>query len=198
MAAVSLAAVAVAGAGLIALSGAVSAQAPDPFVADGDPCCGHPDTWSEVALGVAWSLGLTVIDAVLIAAAVALLWWSATGSWPRRRRLSLIPLSGLLIAVVVFAAALIPKLGEGRDLPDCDSFVFQDADWRAADQDRRLAAAWGIAECGTFDDASRQTVEERLGRPSTEGFLGEQYYLGYDGLDLILEGDRVVQADAGA
>jgi hypothetical protein len=30
---------------------AVSAQQPDPTVPDGDPCCGHPDTWGEVALG---------------------------------------------------------------------------------------------------------------------------------------------------
>ena len=30
---------------------AVSAQQPDPIVPDGDPCCGHPDTWGEVALG---------------------------------------------------------------------------------------------------------------------------------------------------
>lgn len=32
----------------------VAAQRPDPTIADGDPCCSHPDTWSEVALGVAY------------------------------------------------------------------------------------------------------------------------------------------------
>src|ERR671915_109426 len=31
---------------------ALSAQQPDPAVPDGDPCCGHPDTWGEVALGL--------------------------------------------------------------------------------------------------------------------------------------------------
>jgi hypothetical protein len=36
---------------LTLLSVAVSAQQPDPTVPDGDPCCGHPDTWGEVALG---------------------------------------------------------------------------------------------------------------------------------------------------
>lgn len=33
----------------------VSAQHPDPTVADGDPCCGHPDTWGEVALGFVYA-----------------------------------------------------------------------------------------------------------------------------------------------
>jgi hypothetical protein len=36
---------------LTLLSVAVSAQHPDPTVPDGDPCCGHPDTWGDVALG---------------------------------------------------------------------------------------------------------------------------------------------------
>ncbi len=27
----------------------VAAQRPDPDVPDGDPCCGHPDTWGDVA-----------------------------------------------------------------------------------------------------------------------------------------------------
>ena len=29
---------------------ATIAQTPDPAVPDGDPCCGHPDTWSEIAV----------------------------------------------------------------------------------------------------------------------------------------------------
>jgi hypothetical protein len=33
----------------------VSAQHPDPTVPDGDPCCGHPDTWGEVALGLVFA-----------------------------------------------------------------------------------------------------------------------------------------------
>jgi hypothetical protein len=36
---------------LTLLSAAVSTQHPDPTVPDGDPCCGHPDTWGDVALG---------------------------------------------------------------------------------------------------------------------------------------------------
>ena len=49
LAAVALAVAALAGVSLILLGGLIAAQAPDPFVADGDPCCGHPDTWGDVA-----------------------------------------------------------------------------------------------------------------------------------------------------
>jgi hypothetical protein len=46
----------------------VSAQHPDPTVPDGDPCCGHPDTWGEVALGFVYAAML-----LLAAGAVAFL-----------------------------------------------------------------------------------------------------------------------------
>lgn len=92
-AAVVLVVVALAGTFIILLGGAVSAQAPDPFVADGDPCCGHPDTWTEVATGLAWTLGLIVIEGMVVAGAIALICWSAKMSWPRWTRLSVIPLT---------------------------------------------------------------------------------------------------------
>jgi hypothetical protein len=197
LAAVALVAAAIAGLAVILLGGAISARAPDPFIPNGDPCCGHPDTWGEVASGVGWTLGYVVLDGVLIAGAVALFRWSASGTWPRGRRLLTIPLGGFLAGVVVFAAVLVPQLDEGRDLPDCDDFVFREADWRSRDDDRRLATAWGIAECGVVKDSDRRTVERKLGKPSTEGPLGDRYYLSYDGLDLIFDGGRVVEADAG-
>lgn len=197
LAAVALVVAALAGVGITMLGGAISAQAPDPFIADGDPCCGHPDTWGEVATGVAWTLGLIVVDGLLLAGAVALSWWSATASWPRWSRLAFIPLGGFLVGLLVFTVILVPQLDEGRDLPDCGSFVLREADWRARDDDRHLAAAWGIARCGTFTNASRSTVERRLGKPGTEGSIGERYYLSYDGLDLMLLDGRVVEADAG-
>ena len=196
--AVALSAAALAGLGAIFLSGANSAQAPDPFIPNGDPCCGHPDTWSEVAAGVAWTLGCILIDGLLIAGAVALFVWSATAAWPRWRRLLLIPAAGLVAGVAVFAVVLVPKLDEGRELPGCAAFVFREADWRSPDDDRRLATAWGIAECGTFSGATRSTVVKRLGRPDAEGPLGDRTYVSYSGLDLIFENGRVVAADAGA
>lgn len=189
---------ALAGSFFILLSGAVSAQAPDPFIADGDPCCGHPDTWGEVATGVAWTLGLIGIDGLLIAGAVALLRWSTSTSWPRRTRLCAIPLAGVLGGVVIFSVVLIPQLDEGRDLPGCDSFVLRQADWRSPDVDRHLATAWGIAECQTFQNASGRAVQRRLGKGRRDTSLGNRnYYLSYDGLDLIFQAGRVVEADAG-
>ncbi len=113
-AAVALVLTAVAGLSLILLSGAISAQAPDPSIPNGDPCCWHPDTWGEVASGVGWTLGYVVVDGVLIAGAVALFKWSSSGTWPRWRRLLLIPLGGFLAGVIVFAVVLIPKLDQGQ------------------------------------------------------------------------------------
>jgi hypothetical protein len=191
--AVALAAAALAGFGYIFLLAAMSAQAPDPFIPDGDPCCGHPDTWGEVATGAAWSLGFLLIDGLLIAGAVALFVWSASASWPRRKRLFSIPVATCIVGVVFFAVTLVPKLDEGLDLPDCDSFAFREADWRSSDDDRRLATALGIAECGTFTDATRSTVVQRLGRPQFD----ERTYMSYPGLDLIFKNGRVAEADAG-
>ena len=31
-------------------------QRPDPTVPDGDPCCGHPDTWGDVVIGGLYGL----------------------------------------------------------------------------------------------------------------------------------------------
>jgi hypothetical protein len=63
--------------------------------------------------------------------------------------------------------------------------VFRDANWRGADVDRRLTTGWGIAQRGTSKNASRSTVHWRLGKHSTEGSLGGQYYLSHEGLELM-------------
>ncbi len=52
---------------LALFTSAVAAQQPDPTVPDGDPCCGHPDTWGEVALGFGWA-------AMLVFGAVAMVY----------------------------------------------------------------------------------------------------------------------------
>jgi hypothetical protein len=51
---------------LALLSVTVAAQHPDPTVADGDPCCGHPDTWGEVALGLLYG-AMLILGAVAVA-----------------------------------------------------------------------------------------------------------------------------------
>jgi len=92
-----LCAVAAYGVVLVVLVGATSAQTPDPDIPDGDPCCGHPDSWGEVALGFIWTLALVALVGAVLALAAALL---ARGI--RRRRL---PLRAL-----VFVSALTPLL----------------------------------------------------------------------------------------
>ena len=74
---------------LAAFSILVSAQRPDPRVPDGDPCCGHPDTWGQVAEGMAVGvvfgavgLGLLALMAVLLTVALS----GRAPGWARRRR----------------------------------------------------------------------------------------------------------------
>lgn len=72
------------------LSVVVAAQHPDPAIPNGDPCCGHPDTWGEVVEGMAWGVGTLIAWAALVYVAVALGKYAATGATPphgARRRL---------------------------------------------------------------------------------------------------------------
>jgi hypothetical protein len=49
-----------------------AAERPDPTIPDGDPCCGHPDTWGEVAEGAAFGVATLAACAALLYVAVAL------------------------------------------------------------------------------------------------------------------------------
>lgn len=68
---------------------AVGAQGPDKDVPDGDPCCGHPDSWSESAeyVGTGALAGVTAAGLLALAAAgtVALVEGRAP-RWIRGRR----------------------------------------------------------------------------------------------------------------
>lgn len=68
------------------LNVAVSAQQPDPTVPDGDPCCGHPDTWGEVALG-SMGAGMFLLGAGAVAyVAVQLGRYGVSGRTPTPRQ----------------------------------------------------------------------------------------------------------------
>jgi hypothetical protein len=60
--------------GLGVLMIVIGAQRPDPSVPDGDPCCGHPDTWAQVVelvgYGALWVIASLGLLAVVAAAAV--------------------------------------------------------------------------------------------------------------------------------
>ena len=181
----------------IMLVGGMSAQAPDPFIASGDPCCGHPDTWGEVAWGVAWTLACIVIDALLVCVAVSLIVWAARGRWPRLKRLALLPGGALIAAALVLTAVLVPQFDEGRTPPDCDSFSFKRSAWRSLDVDTQLDTAYGVAHCNAIDGKTPVQVRRLLGRPQTQDEMGGQTYWQYSGLAVFFDDGRVARTSVG-
>lgn len=81
----------------VLLVAAISLQSPDPQVPNGDPCCGHPDTWGEVITGGAVTLtaGLLVIG-LLVCGAVLALSGALGGRMSRARRRALLRVFGAL------------------------------------------------------------------------------------------------------
>jgi len=125
---------------LAMLVGGISAQAPDPFIPSGDPCCGHPDTWGEVGWGFVGTLGYVLADSLLWCLAAALISWAMTERWPRLKKLTMLPSGALLTAIVVFAVVLVPQLDEARTPPDCDTFTFTRSAWRSSDEEIEAVA----------------------------------------------------------
>jgi hypothetical protein len=161
LAAVALLAVAFAIGAVILLGGAITAQPPDPFEPDGDPCCGHPDTWGDVWEGIAWVLAATTVDALLVAVAVAAALAAVRGRPPSARPLLLIPAGATILAAVLFAIALLPHRDEARTPPDCDRFAFDRVAWQSygrAHEDQAL----GIAHCGLLLGRSPSAVRALL------------------------------------
>jgi hypothetical protein len=69
-------------------SAALRRPNPNPRL-DGDPCCGHPDTWSDVLVGGTYTIAIASVAIGLLVAGAALLRSAATGRAPglvRRRR----------------------------------------------------------------------------------------------------------------
>lgn len=90
---------------LALLSVTVAAQQPDPTVADGDPCCGHPDTWGEVALGFLYA-AMLILGAVAAAyVAVRLGSYAVSGraatTSQSRRTVGAVVYIGLVLALFV-------------------------------------------------------------------------------------------------
>jgi hypothetical protein len=88
-------------------------ETPDPSIADGDPCCGHPDTWGEVAEGIGWGLGAALVDALMFTSAVALLSYAGRGRWPSLPVLAAIAASGVLMTAGLIGYALAWELWSG-------------------------------------------------------------------------------------
>ena len=69
---------------LALIVGGPAAQRPDPAVPDGDPCCGHPDDWWEVALGLGGGAWYTAIALGLLYVASVAMAFGLTGRIPVR------------------------------------------------------------------------------------------------------------------
>jgi hypothetical protein len=198
LAAVGILLVAAWGVLFIMLVVVISARAPDPFIASGDPCCGHPDTWSEVAWGVALALGYVLLDALLVCVAIALLGWAATRRWPRLKRLALLPGGAALAAIIVLAIVIVPQLDEGVTAPDCDTFSLSRAALRSGEDHERKTMAYGVARCDLVDGKTSSQVRRLLGKPTTHGRVDDRKtYWGYGGLNVYFVGGRVVRTYAG-
>jgi hypothetical protein len=89
---------------LLAMS--VAAERPDPEIPDGDPCCTHPDTWSEVADGAFAALSVASIDALVFTCGLACALYARNGRWPSWRRLRWIPIGAVAAAATLMALAL--------------------------------------------------------------------------------------------
>lgn len=89
---------------------ASGAQAPDPEVPDGDPCCWRPDTWGEWAFGSGSTLASSLLLGLLVIPGVAVLLWGVTGRRPSARRLLLIPVGMVIGALLLVAVVLITTL----------------------------------------------------------------------------------------
>lgn len=183
----------------VLLVGASSAQAPDPFAPTGDPCCGHPDTWGQVASGVGWTLVYALLDSLIVCLAVALFVWARALRWPRVRHLALLPGGVLAAASVTLLVVLLPLLDEGRTAPACDTFAFSTPEWSSVDLDAHYRAALGVAHCDVIKGSARSQVRSLLGRPRKAGRLEPRSsYWSYDGLTVYYRDDRVRRVQAGA
>jgi hypothetical protein len=83
----------------------VSAQQPDPTIPNGDPCCGHPDTWGEVALGFVHAAMFVLGAGAVAYVAVQLARYAAAGRAPSdrqwRRGAAAVAYSALVLALTV-------------------------------------------------------------------------------------------------
>lgn len=195
LAGVALLLVALWGALWVMLAVGISAQAPDPFVIDGDPCCGHPDTWGEVTEGAAWSLGLALIDALLAAVAVALVGWAAGRRRPRAKRLALLPGVALVATGLVLAGLVVPRLDEAVTATRCGSPQFSRAALRSGEAHERRTMAWAVARCDLVQGRTRAQVGRLLGAPRTRARIDRRTtYWGYGTLAVYFTDGRVTAA----
>lgn len=149
------------------------AQAPDAFAPDGDPCCGTPDTWSQIFTETIAAAVAVVAVALLFALAFGLLVWARRSRWPGRRTLAAFP--AVALGLLALALAVAWATDDARLRASCDGFGFQRADWRSRSVGVQLRTADAVARCGVLGGQSAIQVARQLGQPTTKGPVsGEQ------------------------
>lgn len=168
-----------------------AAEVPNAFDQEGDPCCGTPDTWGEVAQLAGAAFVLSVIAASLLACAGALL-----VAVPRGRRPAVRTVVALPAVVVSLLATLLPiawLVQTPHTRASCHGFSVSAGRWRSATVDSRLRTAEALDRCRTLERSGAHRVVRLLGSPDREGPTELQ-----PGTDRILVYEHVGARPAGA
>jgi hypothetical protein len=167
----------------------------DPLVADGDPCCDTPDTWSEV-VHAAWAMvGVAAVTGLVLCAAIALLVLALTDRLPPWRRVVILEAGCIVLAAGLVVALALPNRGKAHARIDCRRFAFDRAAW-AGGGVRHDDVARGLDRCRVLDGRSTAQVLALLGPPDGSAPAVSGEYWRYRGLDVYLRGPRVDHAAA--
>lgn len=149
---------------LISLLMGIEPVSPNPYIANGDPCCGYPDTWAEVRdgalLGWLW-LGVALIPFVT---GVLLLIGVIRGRLLRWRWLPIGVASLMTIAAVAIVRAY-ERLDEAPQVAHCRTVREQTRSYRAATRAERTTLSREISSCRVISGWTRAEVAALLGDP---------------------------------
>ncbi|MBO9531978.1 MAG: hypothetical protein J7513_03275 [Solirubrobacteraceae bacterium] len=140
-------------------------QSPNPYVMDGDPCCGIPDTWAEVREGVFWGWIWLFPGAVAITTGALLLAAAVRGRRPRWRRLP-VGVAALMSAAAAAIAITYLTLDEAPEVVHCREIRERAPGYRSASLAERKDLAFEIADCRLLSHRTMPEVIALLGPPA--------------------------------
>lgn len=142
---------------------ASSNNAPSPFVEGGFLCCGHPDTWGEVGLGVVAGAAFAAGAAACVLTAVLLI----VNRRIRMVRFAAAPAVAAALAVISIVIPVAQDRENARTAPECNGFVIDRRVFRQRAPSRaHERMVLGVAECGQLIGKSRLQVHALLGPPA--------------------------------
>lgn len=168
-------------------------QPPNPYVTDGDPCCGYPDTWADTR-GAA--VGALVWQAAGLA--VILLGAKLVGWQQRPRRIVLVWGAAVVVTGAAYAVYIV-QLDERDDVRACRGAEQQlNAARPASRAELERLADHGVA-CGTFQRRREWEILKAFGEPrkitepkqSLSDPLEQVWHYDYEALTVSME-DHIV------